>query len=72
MIIYMRYIIILPFFFSLQLHSHQYDKDNITIDHPTSKMHSNNSKVGAGYFKVINNTEDKIILDSIYSDISEK
>jgi len=35
-------------------------------------MNSNNSKVGAGYFKIINNTTNKIVLDSIYSDISEK
>ena len=35
-------------------------------------MNSNNSKVGAGYFKIINNTTNKIVLDNIYSDISEK
>ena len=68
----MRYIIIFLYFFLLELHSHQYEKDNIIIDHPILKMNSNNSKVGAGYFKIINNTKNKIVLDSIYSDISEK
>ena len=68
----MRYIIIFLYFFLLELHAHQYEKDNITIDHPILKMNSNNSKVGAGYFKIINNTTNKIVLDSIYSDISEK
>ena len=68
----MRYIIIFLYFFLLELHSHQYEKDNIIIDHPILKMNSNNSKVGAGYFKIINNTTNKIVLDSIYSDISEK
>ena len=68
----MRYIIIFLYFFLLELHSHQYEKDNIIIDHPILKMNSNNSKVGAGYFKIINNTTNKIVLDNIYSDISEK
>lgn len=68
----MRYIIIFLYFFLLELHSHQYEKDNIIIDHPILKMSSNNSKVGAGYFKIINNTTNKIVLDNIYSDISEK
>ena len=68
----MRYIVICLYFFLLELHSHQYEKDNIIIDHPILKMNSNNSKVGAGYFKIINNTANKIVLDSIYSDISEK
>ena len=71
-IIYMRYIIIFLYFFLLKLHGHQYEKDNIIIDHPILKMDSNNSKVGAGYFKIINNTANKIVLDSIHSNISEK
>ena len=68
----MRYIIIFLYFFLLELNSHQYEKNNVTIDHPILKMNSNNSKVGAGYFKIINNTTNKIVLDNIYSDISEK
>ena len=68
----MRYIITNLYLFLLELHSHQYEKDNIIIDHPILKMNSNNSKVGAGYFKIINNTPNKIVLDSIYSNISEK
>ena len=68
----MRYIIIFLYFFLLELHSHQYEKDNIIIDHPILKINSNNSKVGAGYFKIINNTPNKIVLDNIYSNISEK
>ena len=35
-------------------------------------MNSNNSKVVASYFKIINNTPNKVVLNSIYSDISEK
>jgi copper(I)-binding protein len=34
-------------------------------------MNSNNAKVGAGYFKIINNSANKIALNSIQSDISE-
>ena len=68
----MRYIIIFIYFFLLELHSHQYEYNDIIIDHPVLKMNSGNSKLGAGYFKIINNSKNKISLHGIESVIAEK
>ena len=38
--------------------AHDYSKDNINIDHPIIKVVKPNSKVGAGYMKIINKSNE--------------
>ena len=55
----MRLIIIFIYFFSFIANSHDYKKDNIIIERPILKVNSKDANVGAGYFKIINNSKIK-------------
>ena len=68
----MHYLYILIYFFLFNLLSHEYDKNNIFVDHPVLKMVSENSKIAAGYMKIKNNGKKNIVLTKIISDIAEK
>ena len=67
----MRYLLILLYFFLAQANGHQFEKNNIIIKHPILKVSSNSAKVGAGYFKIFNNSQKNFSL-GIESKISEK
>ena len=71
-VIYMRYLIILLYFFLFQATGHQFEKNNIIIKHPILKISKNSTKVGAGYFEIFNNLEKEIYLLGIESKISNK
>ena len=68
----MRYLFILLYFFLVQAYSHQFEKNNIIIKHPILKVNSNSAKIGAGYFKIFNNSQKEVYLLGVESDISEK
>ena len=68
----MRYLFIILYFFLFQVHSHQFEKNNIVIKHPVLKIVSNSAKIGAGYFKIINNSEKEIYLVGVNSRIAKK
>ena len=68
----MRYLFILLYFFLFQAISHQFEKNNIIIKQPVLKINKNSTKVGAGYFKILNNSEKKIYLLGIESQVSDK
>ena len=51
--------------------AHDYSKDNINIDHPIIKVVKPNSKVGAGYMKIINKSHKEIKLYSIEANIAK-
>ena len=68
----MRYLIILLYFFLLQANGHQFEKNNVIIKQPIIKVNKNSTKVGAGYFKILNNSKKRIFLLGIESEISAK
>ena len=68
----MRILIFIMYFFSLLASSQEYTKNEITIYHPILKITSESSKIGAGYFKIINNSNQTIFLKEIISNISKK
>ena len=68
----MRIFIVLLYFLLNQSFAHQYEKNGITISHPVLKMVTNDGKMGAGYFKIKNNSDDKIQLIGIDSSIAKK
>ena len=68
----MRLIIFIIYFFSFLANCHEYKKNNIIIDHPILKVMNDNAKIGAGYLKIINNSDHNIYLKAISSDVSEK
>lgn len=68
----MRYLFIILYFILFQAHSHQFEKNNIIIKHPILKIISTSSKIGAGYFKIINNSEKEIYLVGVSSRIAKK
>ena len=68
----MRLIIIFIYFFSFIANSHDYKKNNIIIERPILKVNSSDAKVGAGYFKIINNSNVNIYIKEITSDIAKK
>ena len=51
-------------------YSHDYNLNGIKIYHPTLKVVNENSKVGAGYMRIINNTGKNIKLMGIESKIA--
>ena len=51
--------------------AHDYNKDNIYIDHPIIKVVKPNSKVGAGYMKIINKSNEEIKLSSLEANIAK-
>ncbi len=71
-IYYMRYLFFLFYFFFFQLESHQYEKNNIVIKHPIIKLNSASANLGAGYLKILNNSESNIYLTKIETKISKK
>ncbi|MDC0651705.1 copper chaperone PCu(A)C [Alphaproteobacteria bacterium] len=68
----MRIYIVLLYFLLNQSFAHQYEKNGIIISHPILKMVTNDGKMGAGYFKIKNNSDNKIQLVSIISNIAKK
>ena len=68
----MRYLLILVYFFLFQANGHQFEKNNVIIKQPIIKVNKNSTKVGAGYFKILNNSQKRIFLLGIESKISEK
>ena len=60
-------------FLILNCHSlaHDYSKENIIIDHPIIKVVKTNSKVGAGYMKIINKSNKEIKLYSLEANIAK-
>ena len=68
----MRYLLILVYFFLFHINGHQFEKNNVIIKHPIIKVNKNSTKVGAGYFKILNNSHKKIFLSGIESKISAK
>tara|TARA_B100000029_G_C17477167_1_gene924199 strand:- start:792 stop:1244 length:453 start_codon:yes stop_codon:yes gene_type:complete len=68
----MRVIAFIIYFFSFLANCHEYKKNNVIIDHPILKVSSNTSNIGAGYLKIINNSDKDIYLKAISSDVSEK
>ena len=68
----MRLLIIFIYFFPFLANSHEYKKNNIIIDHPILKVNSEDAKVGAGYLKIINNSNENIYIKEITSDVSKK
>ena len=67
----MRYLIFLICFFNFNIHSHEYIQKGIKIEHPVLKVITAESKVGAGYMKIINNSEKDVKLIKIQSDIAK-
>ena len=51
--------------------AHDYSKDNISIDHPVIKVVKPDSKVGAGYMKIINKSNEEIRLSSLEANIAK-
>ena len=68
----MRYLIIIIYFFLHSVFSHEYEKEGLKIFHPIIKVNSAKAKVGAGYFKITNNTTKSFILENISSQIAKK
>ena len=66
-------ILLIYLFFILNYASfaHDYSKENINIDHPIIKVVKSNSKVGAGYMKIINKSNKEIKLSSVESNIAK-
>ncbi len=56
----------------MQGYSHQYEKNEILIKHPVLKANLNSANVGAGYFKIINNSQKVVYFQKIVSEVSEK
>ena len=67
----MRYLIFLIYIFVATSFSHDYSLNGIKIHHPVLRVIKEDSKVGAGYMKIINNTEKNIKLLGIESKIAE-
>jgi len=68
----MRILIIIIYLFSCLVSSHEYEKNNIVVEHPILKVNSERSKVGAGYMKIVNNSTSDIYFKKISSKISKK
>ena len=68
----MRFIVIIIYFFSFLANCHEYKNNNIFVDHPILKVSSEEAKVGAGYFRVVNDSDQSIYLKKIVSDICQK
>tara|TARA_A100001011_G_C14251463_1_gene818084 strand:+ start:961 stop:1419 length:459 start_codon:yes stop_codon:yes gene_type:complete len=51
--------------------AHDYSKEDIEIDHPIIKVVKLDSKVGAGYMKIINKSNKKIKLISLEANIAK-
>ncbi len=67
----MRNLIFLIYIFFYPTYGHDYSKNDIIIDHPILKINSSNSKTGAGYLKIINNSDKEITVIDIESKIAE-
>ena len=68
----MRYLLVLVYFFLFHVNGHQFEKNNVIIKQPIIKVNKNSTKVGAGYFKIFNNSQKSISLLGIESKISDK
>ncbi len=53
------------------LYGHDYNKNNIEIFHPIIKVVKEKAKVGAGYMKITNNSDKKIELIGLNSEIAQ-
>ena len=68
----MQYLIILIYLFLNFSQSHDYKNNGIEVIRPVLKMVTENGKMGAGYFTIVNNTADIITLNGITSNIAKK
>ena len=68
----MRVIVFIIYFFSFLANCHEYKKNNVIIHHPILKVSSDTANIGAGYLKIINNSDQDIYLKALSSDVSEK
>ena len=68
----MRVIVFIIYFFSFLANCHEYKKNNVVIEKPILKVSSDTANIGAGYLKIINNSDQNIYLKAISSDVSEK
>ena len=68
-----KIIIFIHLFFILNYFAfaHDYSKEDIEIDHPIIKVVKQNSKVGAGYMKIINKSNKKVKLVSLEANIAK-
>ena len=68
-----KIIIFIHLFFVLNYVSfaHDYSKEDINIDHPIIKVVNLDSKVGAGYIKIVNKSNNEINLVSLEADIAK-
>ena len=69
-----KIILFIHLFFILNYVSfaHDYSKEGIDIDHPIIKVVKLDSKVGAGYMKIINKSNKEIKLIRLEADIAKK
>ena len=67
----MHYLFFFIYIFITSSYCHDYSLNGVKVHHPVLKVVKEDSKVGAGYAKIINNTEKKIILIGIESKIAE-
>ena len=68
----MRYLLLLIYIFLSTSNGHDYVKDGIKIDHPVLKMNASDSRIGAGYMKIMNNSKSEIKLIKIIAGIAKK
>ena len=59
------------FIFNYVTFAHDYSKEDIEVDHPIIKVVKQNSKVGAGYMKIINKSNKIVKLVSLEANIAK-
>ena len=57
----MRYLLVLVYFFLFHVNGHQFEKNNVIIKQPIIKVNKNSTKVGAGYFTILNNSQKEFL-----------
>ena len=70
----MKKIIIFIHLFFIVIHisfAHDYSKEDINVDHPIIKVVKLDSKVGAGYMKIMNKSNKEIKLVSLEANIAK-
>ena len=68
----MRLLYIIIYLFSFLANCHEYEKKNITVDHPILKVSSKKSKLGAGYMNIINNSKNDVHIEKILATTAKK
>ena len=67
----MHYLVLLTYIFFSNALGHDYFKGDIKIEHPVLRMTTENSKIGAGYMRIINNSEHTVKLTRIEANIAQ-